>query len=153
MVALEERLGDDAVAWIEKGRSSTAYAIGSEPKWRDMWAPLLKGKVSKEFTSWLFMSLDWETPVAPVFVDASRRGIPGVYRCREWSSDAVEGELPYHSPNRLLSSVTTSAGFARKQGDSPTVAILPDDVAEDGAIRKAFEEDGVKIIAASLLRK
>jgi hypothetical protein len=145
LASLEKRLGDDAVAWIEKGRSSTAYAIGRTEKWREMWAPLLKGKISTEFQSWLVMSLDWETPITPVIVDASRKGLAGFPRARDLASDAVEGVLPHNSPSRLLVACRNGAGYSRQ--NAPLVVILPDDVAENERVRETFAGEGVKIIA------
>lgn len=156
LVTLEKRLGEDAAAWIEKGRNSTAYAIGREPKWRDMWAPLLKGKISKELQSWLVMSLDWETPVAPVIVNATGDEIPGLPRAKERvyqkeTDSLAEVPLPYGSPQLLLDRCWTAAGPDRQ--NAPLVVILPDEVAEDPAVRTRLEEDAVKIIPASLLRR
>lgn len=150
LVALEKRLGEDAAAWIEKGRSSTAYAIGREPKWRDMWAPLLKGKISKEFQSWLVMSLNWETPVAPVIVNATGNEIPGLPRAKECkyqkeTDSFVEVPLPCDNPCLLLERCNTAAGPSRQ--NAPLVVILQDAVAEDERIRKTFASEGVKIIA------
>lgn len=156
LASLEKRLGDDAAAWIEKGRNSTAYAIGREVKWRDMWCPLLKGKVSKDFMSWLVMSLDWETPITPVIVNATGDEIPGLPRARERkyqkeTDSLVDVQLPYGNPGLLLDRCHTAAGPHRQ--NAPLVVILPDEVAEDPAVRTRFEEDAVKIIPASLLRR
>ncbi len=150
LVTLEKRLGEDAAAWIEKGRNSTAYAIGREPKWRDMWAPLLKGKISKELQSWLVMSLDWETPVAPVIVNATGDEIPGLPRAKERkykkeTDSLVEVPLPYDNPCLLLDRCHTAAGPHRQ--NAPLVVILQDAVAEDERVRETFAGEGVKIIA------